>query len=146
MIKQVKPEDIFITLFYESVKKEEQPSDWDPERPGRRASGCYFLDAVVDLIHRELRHARGCEYAARFGIKAVELNGAFRALTGMSFEKWLSGYLLLMCDDMMCNSKMDFLEIAKFLHFTTNTAFSQWYRLQRGMSPYEWKHGRKRCL
>jgi AraC family transcriptional activator of pobA len=86
-----------------------------------------------------LRHEPASVYAKHLDVETKHLHGVMYALTGMSFLEWQRRYLLLMAKELLRDTDMNCLEIARFMHFGSNTAFSQWLVPLLGCHPSEWR-------
>lgn len=138
-MKKILPEDVYVSVLTKEVTEEQLWLGMDTTRPGRKPSGCFFLDAFVDLMHEKLRYARASAYADGLGVELEDLYGYLRVVTGISFRDWRDRYLLLMVKELLRDTEKGCLEIARFLGFDSNTAFSQWATPLLGKAPTAWR-------
>lgn len=138
-MKKILPKDIYISILQKETTEEQLWLGINPSRPGRKSSGCFFFDAFVDLMHEKLRHEPASVYAKHLDVETRHLHAIMYAFTGMSFVEWQRQYLLLMAKELLRDTDMSCLEIACFMHFGSNTAFSQWLVPLLGDYPSEWR-------
>jgi AraC-like DNA-binding protein len=75
------------------------------------------------------------------------LNHAILAMSGISSKEWASQYFDLIVCELLRNTEMKMGEIATRVGFSSgNTLDTFFKRMHKGMTPYEYRHGRMRIV
>ncbi len=110
----------------EDVLQENQPT------------GNSFVDLYANLIRR-YGNRQVIQYAKMMGIEPRLLMASMVAMSGMGAREWLCEYLRMVSCDVLEKTDWPITEVARVLGFTSVSSFSQFFRRQQKIQPYEWR-------
>lgn len=106
-----------------------------------RPSGCYLLDAVVQVMDFGQKWTPG-EIAGELEVPPGELSGAVRILTGLSLEAFATAYRLKRAEELLACTDLPLDKIAARCGFSSGKTFTQFFTRKRGIRAlaYREKH------
>lgn len=95
--------------------------------PEQHFSGNEFMDEFARLIHRYgIRSS--FSFASMMSVDAKDFCGTVKALSGISAQKWISEYVMLMINDLMQRTDLTGEEIRKLIYPRSHQALSQFIK------------------
>jgi methylphosphotriester-DNA--protein-cysteine methyltransferase len=97
------------------------------------------------LMLRKKGHADTTVYANLMGLQVETLSQTILALSGMTAKEWASVYLDLAVCELLKETDMEMIEVAKRMGFSSGTTLGFFFkRMHHGMTPFEYRNGYKR--
>ena len=107
-----------------------------------RPSGCYLLDAVVQVIDFEQKWTPR-EIAGAMEVEAKELSGAVNILTGMPLEAFVAAYRLKRAEELLSCTDLPLDTVASRCGFSSVKTLSQFFFRRRGTRPLAFREKRR---
>ncbi|WP_176132948.1 helix-turn-helix domain-containing protein [Hymenobacter sp. CRA2] len=116
---------------------------YDQQRAALRAS-----QTRAQLLTAEFKHLLGTHgaaersvqfYAERLCITPKHLTETVKDTTGKTAGEWIAEAVVLEAQALLQNQQLTVAQVADLLHFTDQSAFSRFFRKNRGLSPTAYK-------
>lgn len=96
-----------------------------------------FMD-LVKLYHVQVRGVKF--YADKLCLTPNYLSGLVKAYTGKTASEWVDDYVILEAKMLLRDSQLNISEIAYKLHFSSQSAFGKYFKLQTGIGPKKYRN------
>lgn len=106
--------------------------------PGRTAQ--IFSDFLSLLAAECVEERTVAHYADRLCLTPRHLSAVIKRYSGRSVSEWIADYVIIEARRLLAQPSLSVQEVARRLHFTSQSAFGKYFKKTAGMSPVEFRH------
>ncbi len=118
------------------------PQEYDVEQKKVMSRNKLIFSKFMDLVKLYHIQVRGVKfYADKLCITPNYLSGLIKAYTGKTASEWVNDYVILEAKMLLRDSRLNISEIAFKLHFSSQSAFGKYFKLQTGIGPKKYRNG-----
>ncbi len=137
--KKYTPEDIYVSYFGREATEEDIAAGYKPgEKVYNRKTGIEVFDIFTDMVRKYKDRYPGV-YAENLGVTTLDVLGYVRLMSGMATKDWIEKYHLLVAVDLLENTDLSILEVAKAVGFSAVSSFAGYFAKEKGTPPVRWR-------